>query len=123
MILYHGSYMPVEHPDLSLSRRRTDFGKGFYLTPLKDQAKSWAERFLQKHGVSYISLYEFLHKAGDKLPADARILEFDMHSLEWLEFITACRLDLRQDDDWDIVIGGVANGVTAQFGQTGFQLF
>jgi len=38
MIMYHGSYKAVEKPDLAFSRLRTDFGKGFYLTPIKSQA-------------------------------------------------------------------------------------
>jgi len=45
MILYHGSYIAVKKPDLSFSRTKTDFGKGFYLTPIKSQAYSWAQRF------------------------------------------------------------------------------
>ena len=109
MILYHGSYTPIAKPDLSFSRLRTDFGKGFYLTPLKAQAISWAERFRHERGNAYISIYSFLSKAEDKLPDDTKILEFDTHSIEWLDFITSCRLGLPMDNDWDLVIGGVAN--------------
>ena len=109
MILYHGSYTIIEKPDLRFSRVKTDFGKGFYLTPLKTQAESWAQRFLSRHGTAAISLYEFLPKPSDKLPSDVMILEFDKHSLEWLDFITACRLGESADTGWDLVIGGVAN--------------
>ena len=109
MILYHGSYLAVEKPDLSFSRQRTDFGRGFYLTPLKMQAESWAQRFLHTQGTGVISVYEFLSKPGEKLPGEAKILEFDSHNLKWLNFITACRLGLPVDSDWDLVIGGVAN--------------
>jgi len=109
MILYHGSYTAIEKPDLSFSRLRTDFGKGFYLTPFKAQAESWSQRFLRGHGVAVVSLYEFLPNPKDKLPPDAMILEFDTHSLEWLNFITACRLGQTDDSLWDLVIGGVAN--------------
>ena len=109
MILYHGSYITVENPDLSFSRLRTDFGRGFYLTPLKAQALSWAKRFLNEQGTAVISEYTFLHKAGEKLPEDTKILEFDAHNIEWLEFVTACRLGLPVDKQWDMVIGGVAN--------------
>ncbi|MDR2132636.1 MAG: DUF3990 domain-containing protein [Clostridiales Family XIII bacterium] len=109
MMLYHGSYTVVEKPDLSYSRRRTDFGKGFYLTPLKAQAESWAGRFLRERGSAAVSMYAFLPNPNDKLPAETNILEFDTHSLEWLDFITACRLGKPVDADWDLVIGGVAN--------------
>lgn len=40
MILYHGSYLAVEVPDLIHSRNNVDFGKGFYTTPIYDQAKA-----------------------------------------------------------------------------------
>jgi hypothetical protein len=109
MILYHGSYVAVENPDLSYSRRKTDFGRGFYLTPLKDQALRWAERFKEEHGVGIISSYSFLEKISEKLADDIRILEFDAHSLEWLQFVTVCRLGKSVDEEYDIIIGGVAN--------------
>jgi hypothetical protein len=109
VILYHGSYAAVEKPDLKFSRLRTDFGKGFYLTPLKAQAVSWAQRFLRERGAAVVSLYKFLPNSGDKLPPGVKILEFDTHSLEWLNFITACRLGQPVETGWDLIIGGVAN--------------
>ena len=109
MILFHGSYTVIEKPDLSFSRLKTDFGKGFYLTPLKVQAEKWSQRFLRERGVAAVSFYEFLPNYGDKLPHDIKILEFDTHTLEWLNFITACRLGKPVDSGWDLVIGGVAN--------------
>lgn len=39
MILYHGSKVIVEKPDIFHSRKRVDFGSGFYVTPLIGQAK------------------------------------------------------------------------------------
>ena len=109
MILYHGSYEVIKKPALSFSRSRTDFGKGFYLTPLKTQALAWSQRFLRERGTAAISLYAFLPKQGDKLSPDLKVLEFDSHNLEWLNFITACRLGQPVDAGWDLVIGGVAN--------------
>ncbi|MCL2833479.1 MAG: DUF3990 domain-containing protein [Treponema sp.] len=109
MILYHGSFSVIEKPDLSFSRLRTDFGRGFYLTPLKSQAADWSKKFLSQHGTAYISQYNFLSKAGEKLPPEVKILEFDSHTREWLDFVTACRLGKPNDSGWDLVIGGVAN--------------
>jgi len=109
MILYHGSYIAVDKPDISYSRERTDFGKGFYLTPIKPQAVSWAQRFQRERGNAVISEYTFLSKAGEKLPENIKVLEYDVHNIEWLEFITACRLGLPIDSHWDLIIGGVAN--------------
>jgi len=109
MILYHGSYLTIETPDLSFSRLRTDFGKGFYLTPLKEQAVSWASRFLRDRGVAVVSAYEFLQAPDSTFSKSFRILEFDDHNIDWLNFITACRLGQPVDADWDLVVGGVAN--------------
>lgn len=37
-ILFHGSDVIVEHPLVNLGRKDLDFGTGFYLTPLFEQA-------------------------------------------------------------------------------------
>ena len=109
MILYHGSYAVINQPDLSFSRLRTDFGKGFYLTPLKEQAISWAQRFCREYGQAFVSEYMFLLKPDAKLPYEIKTLEFLDHNRQWLDFITACRLGQPGDEEWDLVIGGVAN--------------
>ena len=38
MLLFHGSYTPVEKIDLSMCSADKDFGKGFYVTALREQA-------------------------------------------------------------------------------------
>jgi len=108
-MLYHGSYTVIEKPDLSFSRQKTDFGRGFYLTPIKKQAISWANRFKNERGTSVVSAYKFLADTNEKFPENTRILEFDSHNLDWLNFITSCRLGITDDIPWDLVIGGVAN--------------
>jgi len=105
MILFHGSYLSVEKPDISFSRNNVDFGKGFYTTPLWEQAVSWANRFKRKRGQSVISSYEI---DMDTLPDEAKVLTFDAYSEDWLDFILACRRE-KNSGDYDIVIGGVAN--------------
>ena len=41
MILYHGSFLEIAKPDLVHSRPNVDFGRGFYVTPLHEQAEKW----------------------------------------------------------------------------------
>lgn len=41
MKVYHGSYCLVDKPHISFSRDALDFGKGFYLTPIEEQAIDW----------------------------------------------------------------------------------
>ena len=109
MILYHGSYVAIENPDLTYSRNNTDFGKGFYLTPLKAQAESWARRFADKYDSAIVSAYNFISSPSGTLAPNISVLEFDSHNLKWLNFIMECRLGLPNDQKWDLIIGGVAN--------------
>ena len=44
MLVYHGSCEVVEKPDVMHSFRPLDFGKGFYVTTIKEQAERWAKR-------------------------------------------------------------------------------
>lgn len=44
MIVYHGSIEAVEKPDVGHSYRRLDFGTGFYVTTVREQAERWARR-------------------------------------------------------------------------------
>ena len=44
MKVYHASKFIIELPDVYHSRDLLDFGKGFYLTSLVEQAKKYAQR-------------------------------------------------------------------------------
>lgn len=44
MIVYHGSNTVVQHPDVIHTCRNLDFGKGFYVTTVREQAERWAKR-------------------------------------------------------------------------------
>jgi len=105
MILYHGSYLTIEKPDISFSRANVDFGRGFYTTPMKAQAISWSNRFKNKYGQSVISAYEVDELM---LRKNTSILEFGEYSDEWLDFIISCRRGENRGE-YDVVIGGVAN--------------
>ena len=105
MILYHGSFTEVRKPDISYSRDTLDFGKGFYVTPIYEQAKKWSLRFKRKKGKSVISWYELDEK---KLRHEARIKEFSSYSEEWLDYIITCRGGMNTGQ-YDIIIEGVAN--------------
>ncbi|MDR3088428.1 MAG: DUF3990 domain-containing protein [Desulfobulbaceae bacterium] len=110
MILYHGSYLAIENPSLSFSRKLVDFGAGFYTTPIKEQAVAWAAHFKSKGRKAVLSSYGFLQKPIEEiLPDNLKILEFDTHSMDWLNFIAACRLGEPADHGRDLIMGGVAN--------------
>lgn len=48
--LYHGSYIAVSSPLVGLGRKKVDFGQGFYLTNLHEQAKAWAATIAERKG-------------------------------------------------------------------------
>ena len=105
MILYHGSYLAIEKPDLSFSRVTLDFGKGFYTTPIKDQAKKWSKRFIDTKGQGILSAFEFDENSMQSL----NCLTFENYSEEWLEFIVSCRTGNDIGAKYQIIIGGIAN--------------
>lgn len=104
MKLYHGSSIEVPFPDILHSRSRVDFGKGFYLTPIYEQAERWSQRHKSLTGSGVVSVYDYNEASMKEL----KVLRFDSYSEEWLEFITACRSG-KDASEHDIVIGGVAN--------------
>ena len=55
MVLYHSSTISVTTPDISFSRDFLDFGKGFYLTTLYDQAVKYAQRFKRRKRDAWLS--------------------------------------------------------------------
>ncbi len=106
MKVYHGSRVIVEKPDIAHSRKRVDFGPGFYVTPLLEQAKALCRRFLTIGQDAYVSIYEL----DDSLfeADDLKTLRFDAYTEEWLDFVFDCRKG-RDKSDYDVVMGGVAN--------------
>lgn len=108
MIVYHSSTMPIETPDVSFSRDFLDFGKGFYLTSIHDQAVKYAERFKRRKRSAWLSTYEL-----DFNPNDWLILQFDSYNRDWLHFVAKCRAG-QDDTNFDIIIGGVANDQVIQ---------
>lgn len=103
MILYHTSTLVVSAPDTLHSREEIDFGKGFYLTTLREQAVKYAQRFLRRRQPAVLNTYEFEYD-----PAEWLIKNFDSYDRDWLDFISKCR-DGRDDTNFDLVVGGIAN--------------
>lgn len=104
MILYHGSYTTVEVPDLKHSRKNVDFGAGFYVTSIYEQALKWSLKFKQREKDSFVSSFLFDEDNLNQL----NVLKFDNYSENWLDFILNCRSGL-DTSNYDLVIGGVAN--------------
>lgn len=60
MIVYHGSNVIVNTLDIEHSFRSLDFGKGFYVTTVKEQAERWARRKGDLYGVrkGIVNIYQ-----------------------------------------------------------------
>ena len=103
MILYHGSFLEIAKPDLVHSRPNVDFGRGFYVTSLYEQAAKWCGKFKRRGKDGIISRYEY----DESREAELKTLKFDSYSEEWLDFIISCRKG--QAHQYDIVEGPMAD--------------
>lgn len=107
MRVYHGSVVVVKEPLISVGRRNLDFGSGFYVTSLKEQAISWASRPFNEGKTQVLNVYEFAKEQA--LKSGCRYLYFERYDVEWLDFVVANRRGETLWKDYDIVEGGIAN--------------
>lgn len=103
MLVYHSSNQQFAKPDTLHSREALDFGKGFYVTRLKDQAEKYANRFLRAGEDAYMHIFEYTPDS------DMKIKIFDSYNEEWLDFVCSCRKGGDDYKQYDIIEGGVAN--------------
>ena len=105
MIVYHGTTEIVENPDVNHSKKYLDFGKGFYLTTYEEQAKKWAVRKgMRQEKTGVVNVYTLM----DSLE-NYRVLSFEEENEKWLDFVCACRRGEPLNQEYDIVIGNVAD--------------
>lgn len=101
--LYHTSNIEIVTPDVFHSRRNLDFGKGFYLTPIRQQAINYGKRFQIYGEQPILNIYFF-----DFEETEFEYKVFKAYNEEWLDFVTKCR---RGEDSfkYELVEGGIAN--------------
>ncbi len=106
MIVYHGSTLEVAYPDALHSARNLDFGRGFYVTTVKEQAIRWARRkqALEDANAAVLNRYDM----REPLP-DMRVRDFGDSLEDWIDFVCACRDGEDVYKAYDIVKGKVAN--------------
>lgn len=116
--LYHGSNIQIDHVNLAMCRPYKDFGKGFYLTDIKEQAERMAARVARIYGGSpVVNVYEI--EDDFKESVDIQIKDFGNQTTEeWAKFVMNNRsrsfIDEKnvlcnKDNKYDIVIGPVAD--------------
>ena len=115
MKVYHGSYTKIDRIDFSQCKLYRDFGRGFYVTKILEQAAYWAERKGRKNNnKGIITEFEFAESAFDNW--EFNVIRFDSYTEEWLKFIIDNRNqnNLSPVHDYDIVEGPVANDDVAK---------
>lgn len=110
MKLYHGSNLEIKNPQILESDRKLDFGTGFYLTSSYEQAEKWAILTAKRRGEGrpIISVFEY----EDNKSSELNILKFENADIEWLRFVSGNRNNQSTKNDYDIIIGPVANDKT-----------
>ena len=113
MILYHGTSMIITEIDLDKSRKRTDFGKGFYLGDDLSWAGKWADTVVKRSGgIATVMKYEL----DDAAFTDGvlKFCRFDTPNAEWLNFVRDNRVrksnvTKEPRHSFDMVFGRIAN--------------
>jgi len=65
MRIFHGSYMVIDPPKTDVGRKNLDFGCGFYVTMLSNQASKWALAVAERKGPRASA---FLMSMSSKIP-------------------------------------------------------
>ena len=105
MIVYYGSTEIIRNPDVVHSKEYLDFGRGFYITTFENQAKKWAVRKgMRQEKKAIVNIYELSEKWDDY-----RVLSFEKENEKWLDFVCGCRKGQPLNEEYDIIIGNVAD--------------
>lgn len=105
--VYHASTMRIEYPDCKFGRERLDFGHGFYLTDIYEQAQKFANAKARLRRQDPVINTYILNKAD--LFQEGRIKIFEAYDADWLDYIADCRSGGTMWLDLDYVEGGVAD--------------
>ena len=104
MKVYHGSDTVVQKPRIFHSKRRMDFGSGFYTTQSRTQAEKWARSVRRRRDSPEAFVTEFDYEEKPEM----NVLIFDGPFAEWFDFIIRNRKGTFTHD-YDIIIGPVAD--------------
>ena len=110
MKVYHGSDTQIEEIDLEKCKYGKDFGRGFYVTKLQEQAETMAVR-VSKWNRKKPVVTEFEFDEFAQIDNDLKILVFEDYTEEWFDFVIFNRRNKKREQvhDYDIVEGPVAN--------------
>lgn len=86
---------------------RLDFGQGFYVTDIKEQAERWAKAIAGKRDTEpVLNIY---HLDREQILSEVRCKIFTSYNADWLDFIVANRRGENVAAEYDYIEGGIAN--------------
>lgn len=107
IIVYHGGTDRIENPICKFGRKNLDFGQGFYLTDLLEQAITWGKNIASvRNKIVVINRYKLNR---EDILKNYNCKTFESYDKEWLEFIVGNRTGQKPAAKFDYVEGGVAN--------------
>lgn len=107
LTVYHGATDVVSSPICAFGRPRLDFGQGFYVTDIKEQAIRWAKTMSGKCSLPPVLNIYTLDRELILLEGKHKI--FTSYDAEWLDFIVANRRGENLASEYDYIEGGIAN--------------
>jgi hypothetical protein len=110
MKVFHGSDTFIDVINLAKCKPNKDFGRGFYVTKLAEQAQDMADRVSRwSDKKPSVTEFEFDENAFDDEEINA--LHFDVYDERWLDFIILNRNKSTRKNihEYDIVEGPVAD--------------
>ncbi len=107
LTVYHGSTEKVETPICRFGRKNLDFGQGFYVTDIREQAVTWANNMARNRNMP--PLLNRYHLDREAILKQAKCKIFTAYDEEWLTFIIGNRSGEDLAKEYDYVEGGVAN--------------
>jgi len=120
MILFHGSNVEVSVIDLSKCAKYKDFGQGFYMTSIKQQACEWAKKVTRRleSGKPTLNIFDFNDNFTIVKENNLKTLKFAEPDERWAAFVINNRnhdfsdhsnLLSNHDNKYDFIHGLVAN--------------
>lgn len=107
IIVYHGGTDRIENPICKFGRKNLDFGQGFYLTDLLEQAITWGKNIASvRNKIVVINRYKLNR---EDILRNYNYKTFESYDKEWLEFIVGNRTGQNPAAEFDYVEGSVAN--------------
>ena len=107
VMVYHGGTERIEHPRADVGRPNLDFGLGFYLTDMRQQAIEWAKRASARRNIPPVLNTYMLDR--EAILINYRYKIFTEYDGEWLDFIVDSRHGKKPWAGYDYIEEGVAN--------------